>query len=52
MASTVEPEPITHSTRLVLVDRTGVIRGYYEADDAKAMARLQQDLRRVLRERS
>lgn len=45
-------EPITHSARLVLVDRTGVIRGYYEADDATAMARLQHDLRRILRGRS
>ena len=45
-------ELLTHSTRLALVDRTGVIRGYYEADDAKAMGRLQRALRVLLKERS
>ncbi len=41
-------EPITHSTRMVLVDREGAIRGYYEADDEQAMKRLAHDLRRLL----
>lgn len=41
-------EPITHSVRLVLVDRTGRIRGTYEATDAQAMARLRRDTRQLL----
>ena len=41
-------EPITHSTRLVLVDRQGRIRGYYEATDEAAVRQLRRDLRRVL----
>ena len=46
-AGTVE-EPITHSVRLVLVDRAGDIRGYYDAADAGALKRLQRDLRKLL----
>jgi len=38
-------EPITHSSRFVLVDGAGVIRGYYDAFDAGALSRLQRDLR-------
>lgn len=45
-------EPITHSTRLVLVDRRGKVRGYYDAADAQAMSRLQRDVRVLLKERS
>jgi len=41
-------EPITHSVRFVLVDRAGRIRGYYDATDAEAMRRLEQDARRLL----
>ena len=37
-------EPITHSTRFVLVDAKGKIRGYYDAFDSGAMTRLVQDL--------
>jgi protein SCO1/2 len=40
-----EKEPIIHSTRFVLVDGRGQIRGYYGAFDEEAMARLVQDLR-------
>ena len=43
-----DAEPITHSTRLVLVDRQGQIRGSYEATDEAAMRQLRRDLRRVL----
>ncbi|HSF43889.1 MAG TPA: SCO family protein [Thermoanaerobaculia bacterium] len=39
------PEPILHSTRFVLVDGEGRIRGYYEAFDEEAMKRLETDLR-------
>jgi protein SCO1/2 len=39
-----------HSTRLVLVDRSGVIRGYYDATDADAVTRLLADTHHLLRE--
>lgn len=38
------PEPILHSTRFVLVDGRGDIRGYYEAFDEESTARLKRDL--------
>ncbi len=37
-------EPIVHSTRFVLVDKEGLIRGYYESTDRAAMAKLLADL--------
>jgi protein SCO1/2 len=44
--------PILHSSKLVLVDRRGAIRGYYDSTDAVARARLVRDTERVLAERS
>jgi protoheme IX farnesyltransferase len=44
-------EPILHSVRLVLVDPTGQIRGYYDATDADAIARLREDVRHLLKDR-
>ena len=44
-----EAGPI-HSTRMVLVDRDGVIRGYYDATDADAVTRLLADTNHLLRE--
>jgi protein SCO1/2 len=38
------PEPILHSTRFVLVDGRGDIRGYYEAFDEASTAKLKRDL--------
>src|SRR3954469_2146450 len=38
-------EPILHSTRFVLVDGQGRIRGYYEAFDEESMKKLERDLR-------
>jgi protein SCO1/2 len=38
-------EPILHSTRFVLVDARGDIRGYYDAFDEESMAKLDRDLR-------
>jgi cytochrome oxidase Cu insertion factor (SCO1/SenC/PrrC family) len=38
-----EVEPITHSTRLVLVDQEGKIRGYYGGTDEEDMKRLFTD---------
>ena len=40
-------EPILHSTRFVLVDGKGRIRGYYEAFDEESMGRLERDLERL-----
>ncbi len=39
-----EDEPILHSTRFVLVDGEGRIRGYYEAFDEEALGKLVRDL--------
>ena len=36
--------PISHSPNLILVDRARRIRGYYDATDPKAIARLKQDI--------
>jgi protein SCO1/2 len=41
-----------HSTRMVLVDRQGAIRGYYEATDADAVTKLLADTSHLLREQS
>jgi len=41
-------EIVTHSTRFVLVDRNGRIRGYYSGIDAKAVDQLVEDTRRLL----
>jgi len=39
-----------HSTRMVLVDRHGQIRGYYDAAEADAMTKLVADTNHLLRE--
>ncbi len=39
-----------HSTRLILVDRGGEIRGYYDATDADAVTRLLADTNHLLRD--
>ena len=38
-------EPVLHSTRFVLVDGEGRIRGYYEAFDEESMKKLERDLK-------
>jgi protein SCO1/2 len=43
---------LTHSTRFVLVDRRGRIRGYYGTSDDSAIPDLIADIRRVQKERS
>jgi protein SCO1/2 len=40
-----------HSTRMVLVDRSGTIRGYYDATDADAVTRLLADVAHLRREK-
>jgi len=42
-------EPILHSTRFVLVDGEGRIRGYYDAFDAESMKRLDRDLEAIVK---
>ena len=44
--------PILHSTKLVLVDRHGAIRGYYDSSDEDELRKLIRDVRLVLAERS
>lgn len=44
--------PILHSTKLVLVDRHGAIRGYYDSSDEDDLRKLIRDTRQVLGERS
>ncbi len=41
-------EPITHSTRLVLVDKEGKIRGYYGGTEDEEMQRLFKDVLKLL----
>jgi protein SCO1/2 len=38
-----EAEPITHASRFVLVDRQGLIRGYYGTSDADFLDRIVED---------
>ncbi len=44
------PEPITHSTKLVLVDRSGWVRGFYEGVGDDQTASLRADIDRLLAE--
>lgn len=44
------PEPIVHSTKLVLVDRAGWVRGFYEGVGEDQTARLTADIDRLLAE--
>ncbi len=46
-APNIAVEPVMHSSRFVLVDALGRVRGYYEATDAQGMARLKSDLRAI-----
>jgi protein SCO1/2 len=43
-----DTEPITHSTRLVLIDKEGNIRGYYGGTDEEELKRLFTDATRLL----
>jgi len=43
-----EVEPITHSSRFVLVDRQGQIRGYYSGVDEEELKRLSEDVKTLL----
>lgn len=41
---------ILHSSRFVLVDGQARIRGYYDSQDAEALARLREDVKKLFRE--
>lgn len=43
-------EPLVHSTRFVLVDKQGRIRGYYELREEGRMDKLRSDIRALLAE--
>lgn len=43
-------EPILHSTRFVLADAEGMIRGYYDSNDPAALETLARDARRLAKE--
>jgi cytochrome oxidase Cu insertion factor (SCO1/SenC/PrrC family) len=43
-------EPVTHSTKLVLVDRNGTVRGFYEGTTDSESARLITDIDRLRKE--
>lgn len=43
-------EPIVHSERLVLVDRSGVIRGYYDGTADDAQSKILTDIGDLMRE--
>ena len=47
--SSENPEPL-HSTRMILVDRHGQIRGYYDATAADAITKLVADTNHLLKE--
>lgn len=47
-----EPVDIFHSTRFVLVDALGRVRGYYESQDAASLELLRRDMGRLLDERA
>ena len=42
------PEPITHSSRLVLVDKTGTVRGTYEGVGEEGPKKIIEDIRRLI----
>ena len=42
-------EPILHSTKFVLVDGDGMIRAYYDSNDAAARAQLVRDAKRLMK---
>lgn len=40
-------ERVAHSTKLVLIDRGGVIRGYYDSSEAASLEALQTDINKL-----
>ena len=50
-AGTAETGAVTHSTRLVLVDKTGTVRGFYEGTTEEGVQGLVRAIRRLLDEK-
>jgi len=46
-----EAGPITHTTRLVLVDKTGMARGFYEGTTVEGVRDIVRDIHRLLEEK-
>jgi protein SCO1/2 len=44
-----EDDPMSHSTRVVLVDQSGTIRGYYDGTERESMKELFKDIARLLK---
>lgn len=45
-----EAEPITHSTKLILVDKNGIVRGFYDGTAPEDTKRLVTDIERLREE--
>ena len=43
-------EPVTHSTKLVLVDKNGMIRGFYEGTSQGDFSKIERDISRLEKE--
>jgi protein SCO1/2 len=48
---TPESGPITHTTRLILVDKTGTVRGFYEGVSEEGVRDLVRDIHRLIEEK-
>jgi protein SCO1/2 len=48
---TPEAGPVTHTTRLILIDRTGMVRGFYEGTTDEGVQNIVRDIRRLLAEK-
>ena len=46
-----EGAPITHTTRLILLDKTGTVRGFYEGATESGVQEVVRDVRRLLEEK-
>ncbi len=49
--ATVEGAPIIHTTRLILVDKAGNVRGFYEGATEVGVQEVIRDIRRLLKEK-
>lgn len=45
-------EPVNHSTKLVLIDRRGQVRGYYDGTDAESIKKLAREVNHLVALRS
>jgi protein SCO1/2 len=48
---TPESGPVTHSTRLILVDRSGTVRGFYDGTTEDGVRDLVRDIRKLLEDK-